>query len=278
MYQVKNEIIELQNSRKAPVCVYGSFPSDIKKKSPFVIAVHGFDSNLHEYGLYDTLARKLAERGIACFRFDFPGCGESAEQFGAYDMTNMIEDMEMVFRYASEKEELDSSSFGIQGYSMGGRASALFTKKHPQVNAVSLWAPGISNGIELIKGFLGEKDWLENYKKAEKEGGFFVNPFGRKLFLNKRFFEEALLCNPLEYMAEYEGKLFYSYGLCDDVVDVRDVQALGLCCKKVKICQSCVFEKGGHDFGTAYGRGAQNEAIKEKVTEETAGFFAEALR
>lgn len=277
MYQVKNEKLKLENSRKAQVCVYGSFPIDAKGKSPFVIAVHGFDSNLHEYGLYDMLARKLAERGIACFRFDFPGCGESAEQFRAYDMKNMTEDMEMVFRYAAKRENLDSSRFGIQGYSMGGRVSALFAKKHPQVRAVSLWAPGISNGIELIKGFLGEKSWVENYKKAEKEGGFFVKPFGRELFLNKRFFEEALLCNPLEYMAEYEGKLFYSYGLCDDIVDVRDVQALELCCKKVKSCQSCVFEKGGHDFGTAYGREKQNEMIKEKVTEETADFFVEAL-
>ena len=50
------------------------------QKAPCVIMCHGTGSSKDEAGnQYLDLAQLLAERGVASARFDFAGCGESAD-------------------------------------------------------------------------------------------------------------------------------------------------------------------------------------------------------
>ena len=71
------------------------------EKMPLVIMCHGHGGSKEEGGGFDDIAAALAEAGIASIRVDYPGCGESKEDFTLNTMTNMLDDTESALHICS---------------------------------------------------------------------------------------------------------------------------------------------------------------------------------
>ncbi len=113
-----------------------------KPPFPGVIFVHGLGSS-KESPRNVTIAQRLVENGISALLFDLSGHGESSfdprEDESAY-----LEDLEAIFHWAAHQPELDGTSLGIAGSSLGG-VVALHAATHYLVQpaAMVLRAPPV---------------------------------------------------------------------------------------------------------------------------------------
>lgn len=99
-----------------------------------VIMLHGFTGDKSEAGLFEKAAAAIAEKGFAVLRFDFTGCGESAE--GAICMRDQVEDARAALGFMKSRSY---RKFGLLGFSLGGLIN-LRTRDDAIVARV-LWAP-----------------------------------------------------------------------------------------------------------------------------------------
>jgi hypothetical protein len=92
---------------------------------PIVIYCHGLTgSRLGTSYRLVTLARRLAERGIACLRFDFRGCGESDGRFEDVTPQTLLEDLTAAHNALVRMPELDGGRVGLVGSSFGAYTAA----------------------------------------------------------------------------------------------------------------------------------------------------------
>ena len=94
--QVTDVEVESERDTKIPGTVV--MPADASDV-PFVVLCHGHGGSRHENGGFDDIAEALAEQGIASIRVDYPGCGDSTEDFSENNMTNMINDTKSAISY-----------------------------------------------------------------------------------------------------------------------------------------------------------------------------------
>ena len=109
---------------------------------PVVINLHGFTGTKEGHkGLHITMARKLAEEGIGCIRFDFSNNGESDGEFENMTFTSLIQDTEDIWNWAKEQPYVDCDRMILSGHSMGGFVAATSAPRlHPA--GLILMCPG----------------------------------------------------------------------------------------------------------------------------------------
>ncbi|MBE9610386.1 alpha/beta hydrolase [Chitinilyticum piscinae] len=133
-----------------------------------LLLLHGFTGNRIEYTyFFAELARQLEGRGIATFRFDFPGCGESGGNFA--DITLAQQAGVTRFLLSELTPRYPQLEWHLLGFSMGGRvALQAATACGGQLQSLVLLAPAMNladvvaqahaQGVPLVDGssdFLG---------------------------------------------------------------------------------------------------------------------------
>ncbi len=168
-----------------------TLPED-KDKFPLLLMCHGHGRSKHENGGYDRIAEVLAEGGIASIRMDYPGCGESDEDFSMNCQSNMKEDSLNAIKYVKENYDVDEEKIALFGYSMGGRiALELVAEKLFPFASLVLLAP--AGDIGDVKNFFSDEGWDELKKKAnESEDGYvpYRTKFKQDQKLSPRFFDD----------------------------------------------------------------------------------------
>ena len=72
----KKQKVKIKNELGETFVGVETQPSQTKDKYPTIILVHGFGVTKEEDGMFDDLAKYLADNGILSYRFDFSGRGE----------------------------------------------------------------------------------------------------------------------------------------------------------------------------------------------------------
>lgn len=247
-----------------------------KESFPLILAAHGFQSSRHEYGMYVKVSERMAEQGIAVMRFDFPGNNDSTESMMEYTLTNNLDDMESALDYARKNWNIRREKMGALGWSMGGYMAALFSRRHPEVEAMALWAPGLCS-IDVVKGMGGTEHYVETMENADQTGCCKVELEWCSCELNIEFLQEMLCSNPYEALYQYRGDLLVAAGMKDSVVDAEKVRLGAAIAVNARKVSTSYFENGDHDFGTAYGSGEGDPQIVQKLLDDTCGFFVAAL-
>ena len=193
---------------------------------PCVILLHGFTGNaLESHRLFILMARQLAEAGIAAFRFDFRGSGNSEGTFDQMTPSRELEDACAALRLLEARPDvLDRSRFGILGLSMGGMIAAL-TVGVESVKSLCLWAPAapkiMLRGFESVAmiraafaaGFPGRE--FPSGTGFNKELGvmdFAGNP------VSSAFFEDTTLHDSVKSAANHRGSSLVVHGNADPTV------------------------------------------------------------
>src|SRR5262245_25839229 len=86
-----------------------------------VLFIHGF--GVHKVGKYRLAVRQaelLCKRGIASFRFDLRGCGDSEGDFSAISIERMLKDVFSCLSFLQQHPQIDKTKIGLCGRSMGG--------------------------------------------------------------------------------------------------------------------------------------------------------------
>jgi len=123
--------------------IFGIFHQPlVKTKTPAVLICPGFGgTKCGKHRLFVALAQQLACSGIAVFRFDYRGAGDSEGEFDQITLDGKVSDTLTCLEFLSNHPSIDSSRIGILGRSLGGAVSVLAAREHKKIRSMALWAP-----------------------------------------------------------------------------------------------------------------------------------------
>ncbi len=243
---------------------------------PVVVMAHGHGGSRHELIGFDEVAGALATAGVASIRMDFPGCGDSTEDFALNTETNMKHDIVDGLWYVLDNYNVDPSNVGLFGYSMGGRlALELLYERAYDFAAVALLAPAADT--ENLKNLFGGADaW--NTLRAEAEAaaeGYvtFTTIYGQEQHLSKEWFADIDACEAATLIdaaaAYYDGPALVIYAADDEAVAPSVSQAVATALNAETV-------ETPHD-GHSYGFYSGDTEILDMVKNGAATFFAAQL-
>jgi hypothetical protein len=107
-----------------------------------VVLCHGFTGNrIEAHFIFVKAARALAWAGIAAYRFDFRGSGESEGDFSRMTVPGEITDACAAVHLMKRLPQVDHRRIGILGLSLGGLVAANTASREKAVRSVALWCP-----------------------------------------------------------------------------------------------------------------------------------------
>lgn len=227
---------------------------------PAVLFCHGFGGNKSgRHRLYVRLAERLTSAGIAAFRFDFRGCGDSEGSFNDITIESQLQDAAECVTFLSKQSSIDISRFGICGSSLGGAIACLLAGQTPQTRAITLLAP-----------FFDAKPWMDIQTSEQKKGNLeFDTKSGDVRFSGQLLSKECLkqftafsLKRPLAQIAD--RPLLLIQGCCDTTMGQYHIEQY----KKERLSSLAPTEMvelplSGHDFGDP----AEQELLFDEATD-----------
>ncbi len=170
-----------QNSNGLKLCGVLSNPAD-DVATPIMILCHGFTTS-KDNRTNTTLERLLNEKGIATFRFDFFGHGESEGKFEEITISEAVDDILRAIEYL---KGLGYSKIGLFGSSFGGTASIIAASMTKDLRVLVLKSP-VSNYLERESSRGSGKEREEWKNKGHK---IHIDSKGKQRRLNYTFFED----------------------------------------------------------------------------------------
>ncbi len=224
---------------------------DSRGAHPCVLLLHGFTGSVSGYKYLNTrIARRLAEAGIGCVRFDFFGCGESDGEFEDMSFTGLYEDAEDMFNWMAQQSFADKEKLFLSGQSLGGYVAASTAPKI-KPRGLLLLCPG--GGM-----WYGAKP---NADAVTASGKDFVDLEGLcfKMSFN---YDMATHPDPYTEAKGYEGPCFIARAADDKLVDENSFKAYAACYNAPELLTT---ENGGHNFASIDARQAVTESMIEFI-------------
>lgn len=223
-------------------------------KVPAVLIFHGFSADRNEMLFsHKILADKLCAQGVASFRFDFMGSGESDGDFKDASVLTEMADAETILDYVRTLKNIDAEKIAIHGMSQGGLVACLLAGKRAEdVCCVNLWSPALCIKDFCQKGYIQEVD----IRKIEEEG--FVDFRGTKI--GKIYYTDIIKTDYEKDMIHYKKPVQIIHGDADTCVPFcyseKLKELLGSACTLIAV------HGADHDYNTLeYNRKRIDEAI-----------------
>lgn len=178
---------------------------------PAVLFCHGFTGHrMESRRSYARLGAMLASEGIASFRFDHRGCGESDGDFVDFTPVGILEDLDAALTAFLAISNLDMARTAVVGYSLGGCSASYLLHRRPQFVTAALWAPVARP--DIIRDRLAQYPNFAGYEQRGymDYGGFRVS----RHYLD----EVGDTLKPLEWIRRYGGPVLFLQGADDDIV------------------------------------------------------------
>ena len=182
----------------------------------------------------------MTDAGIAVFRIDCRGSGESDLEFKDMTIKSESEDVLTAINFVKTLDSVDSDKIALIGISMGAAAVLMAMKNKPEVRTLVFWGPGwYFNGITRY-------NTPENRKTVKEEGVFYVKQgfTGKTMVAGREHFSELTTLDIRPYMKFVKIPTLILRGSEDEVVGSdRDEEAMQLLNAEYKIVK-----KGDHSF------------------------------
>jgi len=122
------------------------------ERVPALLIHHGFTGNkVGSHRLFVKLSRALAAAGIAAFRFDFMGSGESDGDYVDMTIAHQIAEAKAMLDYVQSHPQVDPERVMVLGMSLGGLVAGIVAGERPQdVQKLVLLCPA-GNMYDLVK-------------------------------------------------------------------------------------------------------------------------------
>jgi pimeloyl-ACP methyl ester carboxylesterase len=209
------ETLVFQDERGHCISALLSSPSHT---SPIVVLCHGFLSSKNS-STNKTLTRLLNDRGLATFRFDFFGHGES---------DGLVEDLTVSLALSQAMAAVDLladrgySRIGLAGSSFGGLVGILTTARRTDLACLALKCPVVDFAEELRIEF--GPDELARWKTTDT----IPNIFGGSERVRMRYllYEDCLSHVAYEPAARITAPTLIVQGDCDELIPLHQSRRL----------------------------------------------------
>lgn len=181
-----------------------------------LLMIHGFALDLHELGVFDTIATALCEAGYHVLRYDLPGMGKSSGTLVDSSFEEMIQSVQDTFDWLQKKAHKSSilaASFG----------NACALTKLPQ-NCKAF--------ISLNPTIFGNESWQHLFALAATKGWFTDYQEGRFVTLKSGLTVGAHLINALrdlnlpDYTKKIHVPFLLIHGTNDQYIPLEHAQKL----------------------------------------------------
>lgn len=191
-------------------------PDNISKKVPAIIMFHGFTASRVGFSFqFVKIARELEKYGIATFRFDLTGSGESDGDFIDVTLTSELEDGKAIIDYVKSLDFIDETRIGLMGMSFGGLiASMLGGIRKDDIKALYIASPATC-AIDDIKS--GHVQGCPIDEEAKLKG--YVDLKGLKVGLG--YAEDCVKYNPYEIAKDFDKNVLIMHIEGDPMVPVE---------------------------------------------------------
>ena len=224
------EKLYFKNSAGYNLCGILTKP-EVEKNTPILVLCHGFNSS-KESNTYQLLSKKLSEKNISSFRFDFFAHGESEGNFEELTASQAIDDILCAINYMNG---LGYEKIGLVGSSFGGHASFHAASKTDKLCILMQKAP-VSDFKELPR-YMDTKfinDWRNTgYRTLE----------GKKLKYS--FFEDTIKNSAYDVAGKILVPTYIVHGDQDEDVPVEQSIKMS---KLIKNCELDVVKGADHRF------------------------------
>lgn len=261
--EIINTLIKSRRNTDIPVTLIEADHTD-----KLLICVHGFRSNRTEDNRFIEVGKALTEYNVSTIIPALPGNDESKEDFINYTLSNCLDDIDSSYQYM--KDNYSFNNVSMIGYSMGARLVLLYTKNHPEINCIGLWAGATYDGFNNEDSFLNED--LNRLKTEANINGYtkFYDPFD-KIYINmsKDFLKEMEEFNITDCLNNYRGNVLIVHGDKDITVPLQvSIQAHD------KLINSndkelLIIKNADHSFGEY----KVDSPISKKLTDKTIIFL-----
>lgn len=183
-----------------------------------VVLCHGFLSNKNST-TNKTLARLLLEHGIATFRFDFFGQGESEGPFDRLTLTVTIDQARAALDLVAAK---GYRRLGLAGSSFGGLVSIHIAAQRHDLSALALKCP-VGDFPETLRLEFGDErmaHWKQFNEIPDVTGG------SRPVALQYGLYEDCLTYDAYKAAESIEAPTLIVQGDCDELVPLHQSRRL----------------------------------------------------
>lgn len=176
--------------------------------APALVLCHGFGGNRAEFGYsFVRLAERMAERGLAAYRFDFAGCGDSDGDFADLAVSDQVSQVVTILDAVGAHPAVDAERISLLGMSLGGLTASLAAAERP-VRSLALWAPAAA-AVAM------DETAAKRRADAIAENGY--DDFGG-LAVHQRFVDDAEGIDPFTDAAAHAGPVLLAVGSNDFVL------------------------------------------------------------
>ncbi len=154
-------------SEKSPACLLigGSFPQT-RDGNLDNSQTDWFPTPLPERNLFRDEAQILSRLGIATFRYDKRGCGQSEGDFNTTSLFDLVSDAQRAWQWLRALPEIDPQRVGVLGQSEGAVIALMLAAQDPSI-CFYIWQGGIYHNLEQILKWQAEEFWELEYTKID---------------------------------------------------------------------------------------------------------------
>lgn len=222
-YPYYSEDVTFKNE-KAGITLAGTLTLPKKEGNyPVAILISGSgqqdrDEEILGHKPFLVLADHLTKNGIAVFRYDDRGVGQSGGNPITGTSADFATDTEAALAYLKTRPEINKKKIGLIGHSEGGMIAPMVAEKNPDVAFIVMLAgPGIM-GSELLV--------LQNYLQG-KADGLPEDELAKLTAINKKIYDAVTSENDVKIMKKNAaniinsemGSFFASKGIPQDEVN-----------------------------------------------------------
>lgn len=221
-------------------------PDNADDQIPGVLMCHGFTGNrMEQRYIFVRLARKLAEAGIGCLRFDYRGCGESEGLFKDHSVPDYIRDAQNALQILRNAPGIDEKHIGLLGYSLGGCVAAETSSRERGIKTVVLWSP-VAHPEKLLDKKV-EKDKIQSLISSRKKEKKFIEHDGWAI--GKDFITTLGRLKPVERLSGFSGPVLLCHGMQDMVVEPEHSSSFMKARQRAgKPVKTLFLENSGHGY------------------------------
>ncbi len=231
------------------------------EKCPVAIIFHGLMSRrmVDDNSMFDIIADKCVERGIAAVKFDFNGHGDSDGDFFDMNVFNEILDAAKIMEYVRKLPFV--TDIYIAGHSQGALVGGMIAGYYrDKVKKLAMLAPAATIRDDALKGSCFGMPY-DSYNVPEYMP--MKNLEGDEFRLGGLYFRIAKTLPVYETTSMFEGKTLIVHGTADAAVGVVGAQRYTECMPNAELV---LIEGEEHGF---------NKFSLDRVTTMVADFFAQ---
>ena len=150
-----------------PACLFigGSFPQT-RDGNLDNSQIDWFPTPLPQRNLFRDEAQILSHLGIATFRYDKRGCGQSEGDFNTASLFDLVNDALSAWQWLRNRPEIDAERTGVLGQSEGAVIALMLAARNPDIYFY-IWQGGIYNNLEQIIKWQAEAFWQSEEAKID---------------------------------------------------------------------------------------------------------------